>query len=195
MDKFTTDNSVIILVDHQTTTLDWVKSLPHDTVVASCRVMAKMALTFEMPLILTTTMEQYVGPTVDQIATVAPDAFNARFKRGGQLNCWNDQNLQDHVKSLGRPNVILAGLTTDICLFWAATGALALGYKAMVVADGCGTMTTLGDDMTWARLRAAGVTVTVTNTFVTELANDFGTPDGLKAQQIMSDEIISKLAK
>ncbi len=193
--EFTTDNSVIILVDHQTTTLDWVKSLPHDTVVASCRVMAKMALTFDMPLILTTTMEQYVGPTVDQISSVAPDAFNARFKRGGQLNCWDDQNLRDHVKTLGRPNVILAGLTTDICLFWAATGALELGYKVMVVADGCGTMTTMGDDMTFARLREAGVTVTVTNTFVTELANDFGTPDGLKAQQIMSDEIISKLSK
>ena len=74
-------------------------------------------------------------------------------------------------------------------------GALELGYKVMVVADGCGTMTTMGDDMTFARLRAAGVTVTVTNTFVTELANDFGTPDGLKAQQIMSDEIISKLSK
>ena len=193
--EFTTDNSVIILVDHQTTTLDWVKSLPHDTVVASCRVMAKMALTFDMPLILTTTMEQYVGPTVDQIASIAPDAFNARFKRGGQLNCWDDQNLQDHVKTLGRPNVILAGLTTDICLFWAAMGALELGYKVMVVADGCGTMTTMGDDMTWARLRAAGVTVTVTNTFVTELADDFSTPGGLKAQQIMSDEIISKLSK
>ena len=195
METFTTADSVIILVDHQTTTLDWVKSLPKETVVASCRVMAKMAQTYAMPLVLTTTMEEYVGPTVDDIRTAAQEAFDQRFKRGGQLNCWDDPALQEHVKGLGRPNVILAGLTTDICLFWAAMGALDLGYKVMVVADGCGTMTPLGDQMTFDRLRTAGVTVTVTNQFVTELVNNFGTPEGQKAQQIMSDEIISKLGK
>ncbi len=193
MERFTIENSAVILVDHQTGTLNWVTSLPKETVTASCRVMAKMAQTYAMPLVLTTTMEEYVGPTVDDIRTVAQDAFDNRFKRGGQLNCWNDPALQDHVKSLGRPNVIMAGLTTDICLFWAAIGALELGYKVMVVADGCGTMTALGDQLTFARLRDNGVTVTVTNQFVTELVNDFGTTDGQKAQQIMSDEIISKL--
>ena len=72
-------------------------------------------------------------------------------------------------------------------------GAQKLGYKVMVVADGCGTMTTLGDAVTYDRLRTAGITVTVTNQAVTELVNNFGTPEGQKAQQIMSDEIISKL--
>ena len=195
METFTTADSMIILVDHQTATLDWVKSLPKETVIASCRVMAKMAQTYAMPLVLTTTMEEYVGPTVDDIRTAAQEAFDQRFKRGGQLNCWDDPALQEHVKGLGRPNVILAGLTTDICLFWAAMGALDLGYKVMVVADGCGTMTSLGDQMTFDRLRTAGVTVTVTNQFVTELVNNFGTTEGQKAQQIMSDEIISKLGK
>ncbi len=193
MEKFTTENSVVILVDHQTTTLSWVKSLPQATVIASCRVMARMALTYRMPLVLTTTMEDYVGPTVDEIREVASDAFDQRFKRGGQLTCWDDPALRDHVHSLGRPNVILAGLTTDICLFWAAVGALELGYKVMVVADACGTMTAMGDSLTFARLQTLGMTVTVINQFVTELVNDFGTPEGQKAQQIMSDEIISKL--
>ncbi len=196
MEQFTTYNSVVILVDHQTTTLDWVKSLPQETVIASCRVMAKMAQTFAMPLVLTTTMEEYVGPTVDDIRTVAPGRLRqAASSAAASLTAGTIQPFKTHVKSLGRPNVILAGLTTDICLFWAAMGALELGYKVMVVADGCGTMTTMGDDLTFARLRDAGVTVTVTNQFVTELANDFGTPDGQKAQQIMADEIISKLAK
>ena len=43
------------------------------------------------------------------------------------------------------------------------------------------------------RLRGLGVTVSVVNQIVTELENDFGSPDGLKAQQILSDEVISKL--
>jgi nicotinamidase-related amidase len=193
--RFTTQNSAILLIDHQTTTLDWVKSLPKETVIASCRVLARMATTYDMPLILTTTMEEYVGATIKEIQEVAADAFAHRYKRGGQLSCWNEPTLKAAVKALDRRKLILAGLTTDICLYWAAVDALELGYEVLVVADACGTMSTLGDQLTFDRLRARGATITVVNQVVTELMNDFGTPEGQKAQQIMGDEIISKLPK
>lgn len=91
--------------------------------------------------------------------------------------------------------MILAGLTTDICLFWAAHAAVGLGFNVNVVADACGTMSALGDSTTFDRLRGIGVTVSVVNQMVTELVDNFGTPDGQKAQKIMGDEIISKLEK
>lgn len=188
-----TTDSAILLVDHQTMTIDWVKSLPQKTVIASCRVLARMGVTFNMPLLLTTTMEDYVGPTIPDIQQVAPDAFAKRFKRGGVLSCFDQPELTAAVRATERPNVILAGLTTDICLFWAARDAVRLGYNVFVVADACGTMSTLGDTLTYERLRDLGVTVTVVNQIVTELCNDFGSPDGQKAQGIMADEIISKL--
>ena len=192
-ERFTIADSVVMLVDHQTMTIDWVTSLPKATTIASCRVLARMALDYAMPLVLTTTMEQYVGPTIPDIVELAPDAFASRYKRGGELSCWDAADLRDGVKALGRPNIILAGLTTDICLFWAAADALKLGYKVIVVADACGTMSVLGDTLTYDRLRGLGATVTVVNQVVTELVGNFGTPEGQKAQQIMGDEIISKL--
>ncbi len=191
--RFRTDDSVVMLVDHQTATIGWVMSLPKKTVIASCRVLARMAVEYQMPLILTTTMEEYVGPTIAEIQEVAPDAFANRFKRGGELSCWDDQALEAAVKALGKTNIILAGLTTDICLLWAAQDAVRLGYRVMVVADACGTMSTLGDEITYSRLRQIGVRVSVTNSTVTELVNNFGTPEGQKAQKILGDEVISKL--
>ena len=193
--RFTTSDSLIMLVDHQTMTIDWVKSLPKETTIASCRVLARMALDYGMPLVLTTTMEQYVGLTIPQISELAPEAFAKRYKRGGELSCWDSSELCDGVKNLGRPNIILAGLTTDICLFWAAVDALKNGYRVMVVADACGTMSALGDSLTYDRLRSLGVTVTVVNQVVTELVKNFGTPEGQKAQKILGDEVISKLGK
>ena len=59
--RFAVTDSAILLVDHQKTTLDWVKSMPKANVIASCRVLARMGATFNMPLFLTTTMEEYVG--------------------------------------------------------------------------------------------------------------------------------------
>ena len=191
--NFTVGNSVVMLVDHQTGTVGWVKSLPQQTVVTGCRVLVRMALAYDMPLILTTTVEQQVGPTIPDIVELAPDAYAKRYARGGQLDCWDDQRLRDGIAALGRKKIVLAGLTTDICMYWAATSALKLGYQVLVVADACGTTSVQGDEMTYARLRKAGAEISVINQVVTELANDFSTPEGQKAQAIMGEEIISKL--
>ncbi len=190
---YTTSNSIIMLVDHQSGTVGWVKSIPNETVITSCRVLAKMALAYDMPLILTTTMEQQVGLTIKDLQDIAPDAYAKRYARGGQLDCWDDQRLRDGVAKLGRKKIILAGLTTDICMYWAATSALQLGYEVLVVADACGTTSAQGDEMTYARLSKAGAEIAVVNQVVTELANDFSRPEDQKAQTIMGDEIISKL--
>ena len=130
----------------------------------------------------------------DEISKVSPEAFEKRYKRGGQLSCWDDAALADGVAALGKKNIILAGLTTDICLYWAAYDAVRLGYTVKIIADACGTMSELGDEVTFASLRQMGVTVTVVNQIVTELVNNFRYAGGAEAQQIMSDEIISKLA-
>ncbi len=193
-DRFTLANSVILLVDHQTGTVGWVKSQPAAQVVGATRALARMALAYDMPLVLTTTMEEQVGPTIDDLQQLAPEAFAKRFKRGGQLSCWNDPGLQDAVKAFQRPNIILAGLTTDICAFWAARDAVELGYRVMLVADACGSLTALADQMTFDRLRGLGVTVCGINQAQTELVNDFGTPEGQKAMKINLEEVISKLA-
>lgn len=190
---FVTEDTIVMLVDHQVGTLGWVKSLPQETVVTNCRVLAKMALEYDMPLVLTTTVEDQVGTTILDIQQVAPEAYANRYKRDGRLSCWDDPTLAKGVKALDRSCVVLAGLTTDICLFWAAVDAKKLGYRVLVVADACGTMTALGDSLTFDRLRDLGIQVAVINQVVTELANDFSTAEGQKAQKIMGDEIISKL--
>ena len=191
--RFTTADSLIMLVDHQTGTLGWVKSLPQTTVVTACRVLTRLAVAYDMPLVLTTTMEAQVGLTIPDVATLAPDAFDKRYARGGELDCWDDAKLRNGVAALGRKRIVMAGLTTDICLFWAARSALDLGYDVLVVADACGTTSVLGDTLTYDRLRADGAQITVINQAVTELVNNFGIPEGQMAQQIMGDEIISKL--
>ncbi len=192
-ERFTVASSIVMLVDHQRMTIDWVKSQPRATTIASCRALTRMAETYAMPLVLTTTMEETVGPTIPEISDLAPVAFERRYKRGGALSCWASTDLREGVELHGRKDLILAGLTTDICLFWAAVDARALGYRVMVVADACGSMALMNDMLTYDRLRGLGVTVTVVNQCMTELVNDFGTPEGQKAMQINLEEIISKL--
>lgn len=194
-ERFALGNTTIMLVDHQLGTVNWVKSQPRDQVIGATRALARMAMDYQMPLVLTTTMEDMVGTTIQDLQSIAPDAFAKRYKRGGQLSCWDDPALTAGVKALGRKNIVLAGLTTDICAFWAAHDALGQGYNVMLVADACGSLTELSDRLTFDRLRDMGVTVCGINQAQTELVNNFGTPEGQKAMKINMEEIISRLAK
>lgn len=194
-DRFKLATSIVMLVDHQMGTVNWVKSQPKEQVIGATRALARMAVEYEMPLVLTTTMEEQVGSTIEDLQQLAPQAYANRYKRGGQLSCWDDAALTAGVEALGRKQIILAGLTTDICAFWAAYDAVKLGYQVMLVADACGSLTTLADQLTFERLRGLGVTVCGINQAQTELVNNFGTPEGQKAMQINMEEIISRLAK
>jgi nicotinamidase-related amidase len=194
-DRFNLNTSIVMLVDHQTGTVNWVKSQPKEQVIGATRALARMAVDYSMPLVLTTTMEDMVGSTIDDLQKLAPEAYAKRYKRGGQLSCWDDPALTAGVKALKRKQIILAGLTTDICAFWAAYDAVKLGYQVMLVADACGSLTAMADQLTFDRLRDMGVTVCGINQAQTELVNNFGTPEGQKAMKINMEEIISRLAK
>lgn len=100
---------------------------------------------------------------------------------------------QPAVKGLERSNLILAGLTTDICLFHTARGAVDAGYEVQVVADACGSSSVSSDQLTFDRLRALGATITGGNQILSELFTDFGTEQGRKAQQINTEEIIARM--
>jgi nicotinamidase-related amidase len=110
------------------------------------------------------------------------------------LNGFLDPAFVAAVQGLGRSNLVLAGLTTDICLFHTARGAVEAGYEVQVVADACGSSSVSSDQNTFERLRSLGVTITGGNQILSELFTDFGTPLGQKAQKINMDEIVSKLS-
>lgn len=193
-EAFTPENSAILLVDHQNLTVDWVKSLPRQTLIGNVRVLARLGSQMHIPLVITSTMETtQVGPTIKDIQELAPDAYQKRIKRGGTLSAFLDPAFAKAVAATGRKNLIIAGLTTDICLMHTVESAIRLGYRVQVVADASGSMSALADQVTWDRMRSIGAVVTDGNQILTELYPDFGTPEGQRAAQINLEEIVTKL--
>ena len=190
---FTTDNAAIVLIDHQDMTVGWIRSQPQTTTVNNVRMLARVGAELGVPHMVTSTMEDVIGTNIKDVQELAPDAYAARVKRGGTLNGFLDPAFVAAVKDLGRSNLILAGLTTDICLFHTARGAIEAGYEVQVVADACGSSSVSSDELTFDRLRALGATITGGNQILSELFTDFGTEQGQKAQQINMDEIIAKM--
>lgn len=189
----TTENAAIVLIDHQDTTVGWIASQPQTTTVNNVRLLARIGSELGVPLLVTSTMEDNIGTNIKDIQDLAPEAYAARVKRGGTLNCFLDGDFRAAAEALGRRKLILAGLTTDICLFHSAVGAIDAGYEVMIVADACGSMSPLADEVSFDRLRGLGATISDGNQVLSELFTDFGSELGQKAMQINMDEIISRM--
>ena len=195
MEQFTPQNAAIILVDHQKSTMSWIYSQDRNAVENNLTMLARLGNDLKTPLLITTTMEDFVGPTFEGIQKAAPKQHANRIKRGGTINCFLDSSFNKSIKDLGRRKLIIAGLTTDICLLQTVKGAIAEGYEVIVVSDASGSMTKMADEVSFDYFRQIGVQVFSSNAVLAELYPDFGTPEGQKAMQISIDEVVSKLGK
>ena len=190
---FTPENSVMLLIDHQVGTMGWVGSASLEDIKNNTVALARSAHVTKMPLILTSSMEdQAQGPLFDELINAVPEAYENRILRGGVVDSMKDENFAATVKATGRKNIIIAGITTDVCVVYPAITAIAEGYNVQVVVDGSGSPTTLADETALRRMENHGVTLTSTNQLIAELAQDWSTDHGSKLIQVLFEEIISK---
>lgn len=190
---FTPENSVMLLIDHQVGTMGWVGSANLEEIRNNTVALARAAHVTKMPLILTSSMEdQAQGPLFDELINAVPEAYENRILRGGVVDSMKDENFAAAVKATGRKNIIIAGITTDVCVVYPAITAIVEGYNVQVVVDGSGSPTTLADETALRRMEKHGVTLTSTDQLIAELAQDWSTDHGSKLIQVLFEEIISK---
>ena len=185
---YTPDNSAIVLIDHQPGVAAMVKSVPAEALAANTAILARLGEQLEIPLLITSTREtlEFLGTTLEEIQQAAPDAYENRVRRDGTLNAFHDPAFVDRVRALNRPNLIVAGILTDVCLWHSAVTARESGYNVHVVADASGTTSELADMVTYDRMRERGITVGTTYGTLFDLFPDLSTPEGQRAEAVAS---------
>jgi nicotinamidase-related amidase len=97
---FKPDQCALLLIDHQVGTTQLIKNITADQSIRNAVTLAKAALAFDMPIVMTSSQEDHVqGPLHPSLARTAPDAFAKRVQRQGVVNAWDDPNFS---KSRGR---------------------------------------------------------------------------------------------
>ena len=191
---FTPENAAMLLIDHQIGTMGWVRSAELSDIETNTIVLAKAAKATNIPLVLTASMEdQAQGPLFDKLQKTVPEAYAQRVLRAGQVDCMMDDHFVKAVQATGRKNLIMAGITTDVCIVYPAITAVEAGYQVQVVVDACGSPTALSDQIALRRMENAGVTLTTTNQLIAELAQNWGSTHGSKLIGILFEDVLSKL--
>ncbi len=171
MKKAIAKESAMVLIDHQVGTMNWIGSIDKAIVEANTRALAKVAVALEMPIVFTSSQEdQMQGPLMPELEKIAPEAFAARIKRPGVVNCWDDERFAEACRNTGRKQFIMAGVTTDVCLAPPAISASDEGFEVYGVVDASGSPTTLTDEMAFRRMERSGVELTTTSAMIADLA-------------------------
>ncbi len=192
---FTAQNSALLLIDHQVGTMQLIKNNEMADAKRNAIALAKMATVLSMPVVMTSSQEDRVqGPLLPELEDLLPDAFAARVKRPGVVNAWAYAPFKQAVEATGRKNLIMAGVTTDVCLVFPAIDAVNEDYRVQAVMDASGSPFELSEDMSRRRMEDAGVVLTATNTLIAELARDWSTEEGQRLIQLLFTDVIPPIA-
>lgn len=193
--KFTAENSALLLIDHQMGTMKLIKNIPLEEVQKKTMALAKMAKVLNIPVVFTSSQEYAAqGPLMPELETILPEAFEKRIKREGIVNCWEHKDFRDAVLATGKKNLIMAGVTTDVCLVYPTISAVEEGFNVQAVMDASGSPFDLSENLSQQRMAKAGVVLTATNTLMAEIAQDWARPEGGELLGILFNDVLPSMA-
>jgi nicotinamidase-related amidase len=179
--QFTPENSALVVG-----TLQFVHNMSSDESLRNAVMLAKAANAYGTPVVLTTSMEDHLqGPTAPALQEALPQAYKNRIKRTGIVNAWADPNFSGAVRAIGRKKIIMAAVTTDICLIFPSISAVQEGFDVLAVLDASGSSYEVQENLARRRMEHAGVVLTTTNTAIAELVQDWSTPQGSELIQLL----------
>jgi nicotinamidase-related amidase len=194
MQPFTPQTTALLLIDHQVGTMQLIKNIDRDFAAKQAVALAKMAKILGIPAIITSSQEDRAqGPILPELASILRDAHAARIKRPGVVNAWAYPEFKAAVVATGRENLIMAGVTTDVCLIFPAIDSAKEGYGVQAVIDASGSPSDLSEEFARRRMQDAGVVLTATNTLIAELAQDWSTPQGQQLIGLLFSDVFPAL--
>jgi nicotinamidase-related amidase len=140
-ERLTPDNSILLLIDHQSGLVSGVRDLEPDEVRHNVVAFARVARVLGVPVVLSSTAPTMWGPTLPELR-----------------------------------ELLIAGITTPVCLTFPARSAAADGYDVYALLDASGTWSELLRLTAIDQMRQAGVTITSGVAAFVEMLHDNASP-------------------
>jgi nicotinamidase-related amidase len=174
----------LLLIDYQDHVISAIRSSDPKAVVLNARYLAKAALAFDIPIILSTVGVKMGanGPTIKELRNEIPDL--PEIDRS-TMDSWADPSFLAAVKKTTRRRLVMAGIVTEVCLTYPVVGALKDGYEVAFVADAVGGLTKETHDVAVLRMIQAGAVPNTTTAMISEWFRDWASPLAPAARKIM----------
>jgi nicotinamidase-related amidase len=183
------DRAALLLVDHQAGLLLGVHDHDQHEVRRNVVALAEFAKIYKLPVVLTTSAEDGPnGALIPELTAALPDI--AVVRRPGEVDAFDNPEFAAAVRATGRDQLIVAGISTDVCVSFAALSGTAAGHTVWAVLDASGTWNTLAAQAAASRMQAAGVVLTSTVAVAAELQRDWRRPGGPELAQAFAQHAL-----
>jgi nicotinamidase-related amidase len=159
IEQRTPQNTAIVLIDYVTGYANLINSHPLTENITGGVALARMALGYEIPLVVT------LGPEKDPRGTLYPQiaeeiGAHPLVHRGGSFDAFGHPGFEAAIEATGVRHLVIGGLTTEGCVQHTTLSALRRGYGVTIVADAVAGQTRIGHDTALTRLLQLGVVPT-----------------------------------
>jgi nicotinamidase-related amidase len=173
-ERLTRNNALLLLVDHQIGLYTGVRDIDVLQLKHNVVGLARAMLALKVPVIVTTTTEKMWGPIIPELAQVLPGVQGIERTT---VNAWDEKRIVDAVKATGRKNLIITGISTDVCLALPAMASLADGFQSYAVIDASGGFSQTQVDTAVLRMQHAGVIPVCYSNVAVEIMADNAAPE------------------
>jgi len=185
-DRLTPRNAALLLVDHQAGLSTGVED--PSQYFTSVTALVKLARAFDLPTVITANAADgpngSILPVITQTLPEAPIVH-----RPGEINAWDNKAFVEAVKKTGRKKLIVAGVSTEVCVTFVALSAIRDGYDVYAVIDCSGTCNTLVQQVAVARMAQFGIVPINWTAVGAELQADWRNATGRELGTIMAEHL------
>jgi len=176
----------LLLMDYQENVLGTIFEQDQRVIELNVTTLTTYARMLSIPVVLSTVAVKMGvnGPTIESLQAALPgvEAID-RTER----NAWRDRAFQEAVKATGRQRLVMAGISTSVCLQYPAISALAEGYDVCFIEDAVGDSTQELHDVAVMRLAHAGAVPNTTQAMMAEWDSDWASPLASAAKDLWID--------
>jgi nicotinamidase-related amidase len=133
----TPQNSALVVIDYQPSQVQTVTSIDRQLLADNIVSVARLAKTFNLPIVLSTVGVTGRGqaPTIPELKAVLHDSVEIDRS---EINSWENSQFRDAVYATGRKKLIMTALWTEVCLAFPTLDALREGFEVFPVVDAVG---------------------------------------------------------
>lgn len=170
-DGLNIDRAMVLVVDFQSALLPSIRG--HQLVVDAARKLLAGVGVFSMPVLATEQYPAGLGATVEPIAKCMK-MCDARVYEKLTFSCCGEDAVRDALREIDRPQVIVSGIESHVCVQQTVLDLLAMDYQVFVCADAVGSRGRMDFERSLRRMEQAGAFVTTVESVLFELCERCG---------------------
>ena len=165
-DQLDADRAMVLVIDLQEKLLPLVRH--HERIVSTARKLLDVVRIFELPVLATEQYPNGIGPT-HPVIREALRACDAKIIEKSMFSAWAETTVREAIIAIDRPQIIIVGIETHVCIQQAALDLKSRDYDVFVCADAVESRGRIDYETALQRMRDAGVAVTTVESVAYEL--------------------------